>query len=169
CIGCRSAPEVRREDVHAVLEETESKVHHDAVRERVVETQRKTVVANLRGAAQRHKLLTSSGAEGGRAVAAEVGEAVTPENIQFVAQTIVYANIERIVVEKLTAARNVVVARSVVSAGSIGAWQQLQEVESLLRLPAHRYSIPGKLQVGKRIKYVDAVSAKIPAARRNCG
>ena len=78
------------------------------------------MVADLGGAAQGYQLLASALAERCRPIACEIGEAVSPEEIEFVAEPPIAPDVKGIAVEPLNAGSHVVVARAVVAARGIG-------------------------------------------------
>ena len=94
------------------------------MRQGVVEANCQAVIAHLRVAAQGYKFLAASRTKGGGAVKVVVGETISSEQIQIVAQPIVYSNIEGVIVEDLAAGGDEIVAGTIVPARRI--WRREQ-------------------------------------------
>src|SRR5262249_17934730 len=75
----RILAEVERQHVDFVAEEAEAEVGHQSWRPAIVKTKSHALVAHLRGAAQADQLRAAALTERGRAIAAEICEAVATE------------------------------------------------------------------------------------------
>ena len=130
------------------------------------------MVFDIRDPSERDELLTPARAERRGPVAIEPREAVASEQIEPRIDAVVEPDIEGIVVERLAAGRNEIVARAVLRARPVRQWNQLQDRQRLRRQPAVRNDVVAELcprrgrGAAQGIKHIDAVRAQIAVARR---